>query len=698
MSRMRNKAKTNDKLMIELKELHLRIAELEKPKTGLKRTEKELRESEAFNFALFQHNPVETIAVDREGRVTKTNIALREERDRVPNIRDIMYKDYARKHEIDMRAELMKCIRSGKEKRFPELKYGNKFLSIIIAPFPHGAIITSQDITERKKVEEELQRSQEFLECIYNGVDSPIFVIDVTEDGDFVFSGNNIVHQQAMNLSPEEFKGKKPEDLLPHISPELASEIRANYQRCVDMGRTIEYDEMVVVNGKEIWVFTRLIPLRNVEGRTYRIIGISTDITELKQAEEAFKKAHVQLERRVKERTADLTTVNEAMQREITERKKTENALLESEEKYRLITESSVDTIFQLDLKGKITFINKAGANMFGYKSKELLGLDLGSLMSKTKLSEGEEIAGQMFSGHDVKGELIMKHKKGYEFPIQFSAVPIKKEGEIIGFTGVSRDISKRKQAEKELRLAKESAEIANLAKSDFLASMSHELRTPLNAIIGFSEVMRDQYFGKLNEKQSEYINDILDSGKHLLTLVNDVLDLSQVELGKSKLELSLVDVKEFLRNSLIVIKEKCLEHGISLDLHIPQELTGVKITVDERKLKQVMFNLLSNAVKFSHDGGLIEVGARQQRKELVISISDTGIGISPKYQERIFEGFFQIEDSLHEKIPGTGLGLSLSKRLVETHGGRIWMESKGEGKGSRFCFTVPLKSMDLKQ
>lgn len=246
------------------------------------------------------------------------------------------------------------------------------------------------------------------------------------------------------------------------------------------------------------------------------------------------------------------------------------------------------------------------------------------------------------------------------------------------------------------LKAEKERAEAASVAKSDFLASMSHELRTPLTAIIGFSDVLYDRSFGPLNEKQEEYVKDVLDSGRHLLSLINDILDLSKIEAGKMEPELSPVNINALLENSLVMIKEKAMKHGIRLELELLQKRPYLEIQADERMLKQVMFNLLSNAANFTSDGGRITVKAKEEGEDIIISVSDTGIGISPDRQGKIFEEFYQVKGGMLDKTPGTGLGLALTKRFVEMHGGKIWVESEGEGKGSCFSFLLPMEPKPL--
>jgi signal transduction histidine kinase len=241
----------------------------------------------------------------------------------------------------------------------------------------------------------------------------------------------------------------------------------------------------------------------------------------------------------------------------------------------------------------------------------------------------------------------------------------------------------------KELADKSHQLEAASRHKSEFLANMSHELRTPLNAIIGFSEVLAERMFGEVNEKQAEYLQDILSSGQHLLSLINDILDLSKVEAGRLELELGRFHLPTALENALTLVRERATRHGITLTQTVE---AGVgDIIADERKVKQILLNLLSNAVKFTPEGGQVRLTASAVEGLVIIAVSDTGIGIAPEDQAAIFEEFRQVGRDDARKQEGTGLGLTLAKKFVELHAGRIWVQSH-VGQGSTFTFTLPVR------
>ena len=228
--------------------------------------------------------------------------------------------------------------------------------------------------------------------------------------------------------------------------------------------------------------------------------------------------------------------------------------------------------------------------------------------------------------------------------------------------------------------------EIASQHKSEFLANMSHELRTPLNAIIGFSEVLAEKMFGEVNDKQAEYLADILESGRHLLALINDILDLSKIEAGRMELDLDEFSLPSAIDNTVTLVRERAHRRGIALERTIGARVG--RIRADERKVKQVLLNLLSNALKFTPEGGRIDVRADARDGAIEISVTDTGVGIAPEDLETVFEEFRQV-GSTSKKVEGTGLGLAISRKFIELHGGRIGVTST-PGKGSTFTFTLP--------
>jgi signal transduction histidine kinase len=291
-------------------------------------------------------------------------------------------------------------------------------------------------------------------------------------------------------------------------------------------------------------------------------------------------------------------------------------------------------------------------------------------------------------------------------------AVPMVYEGRLIGCLGVTRNhpgdfpsdtIELLRTFATQSALAIQNArlfheiedkslqlEAASQHKSEFLANMSHELRTPLNAIIGFSEVLSERMFGELNEKQEEYLKDIHASGQHLLSLINDILDLSKIEAGRMELELTDFDLPATLDNALILVRERAGRRSITLHTVVDERLGQVR--ADERKIRQVALNLLSNAIKFTPEGGRIEVAALPKDGSVEVSVSDTGVGIAPEDQQAVFEEFRQV-GTAEKKAEGTGLGLTLCRKFIELHGGRIWVKSQ-VGVGSTFTFTIPEKTI----
>jgi len=248
-------------------------------------------------------------------------------------------------------------------------------------------------------------------------------------------------------------------------------------------------------------------------------------------------------------------------------------------------------------------------------------------------------------------------------------------------------EIAQRKRAQEELEQATAAAEAANHAKSEFLANMSHELRTPLNAVIGFSDILAEEVCGPLNETQQEYVGDILESGKHLLSLVNDILDLAKIESGTMDMEWDTIALPGLIERIAQMFRERALRHGIRLRVELGPDLEAVR--TDERRLKQLLYNFLSNALKFTPEGGEIVIDVRRLGDDVRISVADTGVGIPLAEQERIFESFYQVDSTLTKNQQGTGLGLALVRRIAEMHGGRVWLQSE-VGEGSTFYVQWP--------
>jgi PAS domain S-box-containing protein len=489
-----------------------------------------------------------------------------------------------------------------------------------------------------------------------------------------------------------------------------------------------------VVPGFQMPLINQLIVIGTVVGLLFiTAFASSYTATLLKKSRNLLRRQKEELEERVRERTAEIRRQNEILRNELSLRRQAEESLRSSEEKYRAIFENSFDVIYTVDPQFRLLSVSPSVKNTLGYDPEEMVGRPFAELgvLAPEYLKKAFSDSSHLLSGgilKDAQYEFVAKD--GTRRWGEVSGAPLRQDGKVAAWISIGRDITERKLAEEELRRARdelesrvlertaeltrarEEAQAASRAKSEFLANMSHELRTPLNAIIGFSELMADGQAGEVNELQQEYLGDVLQSSRHLLSLINDILDLSKVEAGKMELNLGKVRVKDFLAGSLIMVKERAAKQGINLSYQtdgLPEFLFA-----DERKLKQVLYNLLANAVKFTPGGGAITLSGRslppgEARKiwergnhpfpevpgvpegaAVLISVADTGIGLREEDLERVFDPFEQAHPG-SGMYQGTGLGLSLARKLAKLHRGILWAESPGLGKGSTFQFLIPL-------
>ena len=433
--------------------------------------------------------------------------------------------------------------------------------------------------------------------------------------------------------------------------------------------------------------------LRDAQGRTIGYLLIGTDNTARKQAE--------------------------------AEQQKLGQRLREQELYTRSLIDIHDDALITIDPLGSIKDVNNRMEALTGCTRGELLGEPFQKYFADKERAEA--IIELVLREQKVTNyELTVRTKDGREAIVSCNATVLCEDKNLQSILATVRDMTDYKRLAQrlhenniELENSRCAADTANKTKSDFLANMSHELRTPLNSILGFSELLTDELFGKLNGKQKEYAKDIYESGKHLLALINDILDLAKVESGKMELELSSFLLKDVLNTSMNMLKEKAMNHNIKLTLDIKPD-ADIEIEADERKFKQIMFNLLSNAVKFTPDGGSVQITARKvtppslpldkgrlggvSKEEptpnpqpptpdgdfIEISVTDTGIGIKAEDMPKLFKEFSQVESAYTRQYEGTGLGLALTKKLVELHEGKIWVESEF-GKGSTFTFSIPV-------
>jgi two-component system, cell cycle sensor histidine kinase PleC len=518
-----------------------------------------------------------------------------------------------------------------------------------------------------------IKKSQEYSESIINTVREPLIALDqdlrvVSVSRSFyeVFKvrPEETVGQLIFDLGNKQWDIPRLRELLETILPEKTT--FDNYE--------VEHDFATI--GKRIMLLNAR-QIHRVLGKERVILLAIEDITERREIEAGLEKTRKELE-----------------------------SIKISEDEAREYAESIIDTVREpliaLDQDLRVVSVSRSFYEVFKVKPEETVGqliYDLGN--KQWDIPRLRELL-----------ETILPQKTTFDnYEVEHDFTTIGKRIMLLNARQIQRvlgkdrvillaieDITARREIENGLEKAHEelkelTVELKRSArvKSEFLANMSHELRTPLNSINGFSEVLYDETFGPLNEKQKQYVNNVLTSGKHLLSLINQILDMAKVEAGKMKLSLSSLPMKSLLNELSMLVADMVSKKKIEMLLEITADLPDIQ--ADELKVKEIIYNLLSNAVKFTPEGGKIGMRAKRSGSEIEVVVWDNGVGIASENMEKIFEGFFRVDTPYSRVTEGTGLGLPLSKKLVELHGGRFSVESKGLNKGTSVRFTLPVVS-----
>jgi PAS domain S-box-containing protein len=546
----------------------------------------------------------------------------------------------------DKALEYLKLFRKGELNKFTfkAVTFKKNVLDVeVSAKVLEGQEDVSQlvirDITTRKKAVEKLKRNEEKYRALFEQSNDAIFLNRV--DGTIVD-----VNEKACEIfgyTRDEFKTKTVVDILAPVHRKFGS---AGMDKFRKNGVVSIYTQYQKANGE---IFDAEVNAKIIEGEGDLAQGIIRDISERKKAEEE---------------------------------------VIRSEMKYRALFEKSNDAVLIHDMSGKVIDVNDKTCEMFGYSKEELIKINIIDLIFPEDIEKTTLAIGKIKENKSWRNETRMFRSDGSIIHLDVNGSLIEAQGKII--QAVGRDITERIKAEEEMMQAKIEAETASRSKSDFLATMSHELRTPLNSIIGFSDIILDGLAGNLEDKQEHYLQHISQSGRHLLNLINDILDISKIEAGKMELYPEIVDIRKSVSEIVTMTESLASRKNIAVDIDMPDDMP--LISADKSKIKQIMYNILGNAIKFTDNGGNVYINLSNDDENVIMSITDTGIGISPEDQNKLFKPFSQIDTSISRRFEGTGLGLALVKELIELHGGRIWVESEA-GKGSTFSFRLPIKT-----
>ena len=559
-----------------------------------------------------------------------------------------------------------------------------------------GYLLIGTDNTARKQAEEALLKAGALQSAIFNSANFS----SIATDANGVIQIFNVGAERMLGYTAAEVMNKitpadisDPQEVIARakaLSVELRTQITPGFEALVfKASRGIEdIYELTYIrkDGSRFPAVVSVTALRDAQDAIIGYLLIGTDNTARKQVEE--------------------------------ERMKLDQRLRDQHFYNRSLLESNIDALMTTDPRGIITDLNKQMEALTGCTRDELIGAPFKNYFTDSGRAQAA-INQVLNEGKVTNYELTARARNGTLTMVSYNATTFHDRDRILqGVFASARDVTELKLFEQRLQQKNLELEEASRMKSEFLANMSHELRTPLNAIIGFSEVLVDGLLGEMTEQQRGFIGDIFSSGKHLLSLINDILDLSKVEAGKMTLDLEPVQVSSLFANSLSIIREKAAARNIHLTMDAPKELGSIRS--DARKVKQIVYNLLSNAVKFTSDRGEVTLRAsRVPRAEvghvsesrmgrsfpmadneftefLKISVTDSGMGISPEGLERLYKPFSQIDSGLARKFEGTGLGLAMVKLLADLHGGTVAVESE-VGKGSCFTVWLPFRAAEGK-
>ncbi|MCB0107252.1 MAG: PAS domain S-box protein, partial [Caldilineaceae bacterium] len=539
-------------------------------------------------------------------------------------------------------------------------------------------------------LEADLRQSELQYQQLLQTMNEGFVVVDEHEN--FLFVNDKFC--EIVGYAREELIGQCNERVLFYDETNLATLHQQTSLRKVHQRSTYELATRRR-DGTPIYLLVSAVPRLDKDQKVCGSFSVVMDITERKEVEEILRSERAHLSARVEERTASLRAASEALQKELHDRKQIEAALRTAEEEYRTLFDTVPIGIYRSSLEGRQLRANPALVALNGYQTEQEMLRAVTDIAKEWYVDETRRADFQAeLAAHGLVRNFeseIYRHKTRERIWISETAILVRDGDDTpLYYQGTVQDITERRANEDAReRLIVQLAKVARL-KDEFLASMSHELRTPLNSILGMTEALQDEIYGAISDRQRKALSTVETSGRHLLALINDILDLAKIESGQVELVIDAVDVAAVCDAVLRLVQPTAQKKAIVIDF---QRAAEVKVLMaDGRRLKQMLINLLSNAIKFTAQGGRVglEVAVDEATiPEISFTVWDTGVGIPEEAQEHLFEPFVQVDSSLARRYEGTGLGLALVKRMAELHGGQVTVESH-VGQGSRFVVKLP--------